>query len=125
MPLTAPITDGLPYAILSRIVQTSSATAVAVLVLSTAAPASALAKYGSPPLKPFQPIHRMPAPTRVTSKLFGGKWSRAAWRRGRRTRGAVNPEAPARKGITYPPEKSATPKVASQPPPQRLNAPTV
>src|SRR5437588_3467955 len=35
------------------IVQTKSAVAVETLVLSAAAPAFALAKYGSPPLKPF------------------------------------------------------------------------
>ena len=32
-------------------------------VLSTAAEADAPAKYGSPPLKPFQPSHSSPAPT--------------------------------------------------------------
>ena len=47
---------------MSSMSQHSSATAVAMLVLSTAAPASALAKYGSPPLKPFQPSHSSPAP---------------------------------------------------------------
>src|SRR5580693_7949742 len=125
MPLTAPITEGLPYAILSISVQTSRPTAVAVLVLSTAAPASALAKYGSPPLKPFQPIHRMPAPTSVTSRLFGGKLSRSACSRGPTTQAAIKPEEAAARWITYPPEKSATPKPASQPPPQMLNAPTV
>src|ERR1700689_711497 len=38
------------------------ATAVHRLVLTTAAAAPEPAKYGSPPLKPFQPSHRMPPP---------------------------------------------------------------
>src|SRR5271169_6178467 len=107
------------------IVQTKSATAVAVLVLSTAAPASALAKYGSPPLKPFHPSQRIPAPTSVVNKLFGGNWSRSACSRGPITQAATKPDVPAARWITYPPEKSATPMPANQPPPQRLNAPTV
>src|ERR1700730_10412470 len=100
MPLTAPSTDGLPDPTLSMIVQTSRAHAVAVLVLSTAAPASALAKYGSPPLKPFQPIHRMPAPTKVTSKLLGGKLSRSACSRGPVTHAATKPDVPAARWMT-------------------------
>src|ERR1700730_5494856 len=125
MPLTAPSTDGLPDPTLSMIVQTSRAHAVAVLVLSTAAPASALAKYGSPPLKPFQPSHSTPAPTSVINKLFGGKCSRSACSLGPTTHAATKPEVPAARWMTYPPEKSATPMPASQPPPHRLNAPTV
>src|ERR1700722_17458630 len=125
MPLTAPITEGLPYAILSISVHTSRATAVQVLVLSTAAPASALAKYGSPPLKPFQPSHRMPAPTSVTSRLLGGKWSRSACRRGPITQAATKPEGRGARGITSPPDDPAPRGAASQPPPHRLNAPTV
>jgi hypothetical protein len=57
MPLIIETADGLPSANMSNTSHTSSATAVAMFVLSTAAPASALAKYGSPPLKPFQPSH--------------------------------------------------------------------
>src|SRR5215469_15709627 len=57
MPLTPPMNVGLrsrPKP-MSRMIQVIIATAVARLVLITAAAASAPAKYGSPPLKPFQP----------------------------------------------------------------------
>ena len=77
------------------IVHTSNDTQVHKLVLTIAAAASALAKYGSPPLKPFQPSHRMPAPANAISKLFGGKWSRSCWMRGPITAAATNPEVPA------------------------------
>ena len=50
-------------------IQTIIATAVARLVLITADAASAPAKYGSPPLKPFQPSHRMPAPTATKQQV--------------------------------------------------------
>lgn len=36
---------------------------------------SIFAAYGAPPLKPAQPIHNKPAPTRVKMMLFGGKLS--------------------------------------------------
>ena len=51
-----------------------------MFVLRTAAPASAFAKYGSPPLKPFQPSHSMPAPASAMMKLFGSKSSRSSSR---------------------------------------------
>ncbi len=107
------------------IVHTSSDTQVHRLVLRIAAEASALAKYGSPPLKPFQPSHRIPAPTIAISRLLGGKWSRSCWIRGPITAAATKPDVPAARWITYPPEKSAAPKVASHPPPQMLKHPTV
>src|ERR1700747_2873954 len=62
---------------MSMKIQVIMATAVARLVLTTAAAASAPAKYGSPPLKPFQPSHRIPAPTATNSRLFGMARSRS------------------------------------------------
>ena len=50
-------------------IQVIIATAVARFVLITAAAASAPAKYGSPPLKPFQPSQRMPAPTATNTQV--------------------------------------------------------
>src|ERR1700758_5028064 len=73
IPLTAPRKVGLRclLAKMSQITQVSSATAVVRLVLSTASDASAPEKYGSPPLNPFQPNHRIPAPTAASGRLFG------------------------------------------------------
>src|ERR1700685_2115486 len=73
IPLSTDPADGLPNANISSTSQTSSATAVAMFVLSTAAAASALAKYGSPPLKPFQPSHSSPAPAKAMIRLLGSK----------------------------------------------------
>src|SRR6478735_718274 len=111
MPLIPPRKVGLRWRLakMSKITQVSSATAVARLVLITASDALAPEKYGSPPLKPFQPSHKMPAPA-----------------------AAINPLVPAAKWITYPPEKSSAPVVqallmlvcdwAHQPPPHSRNA---
>jgi len=59
IPWTAPMTEGFLKKMMSMTVQTRRLIAVAMLVLITAAPASGLAAYGSPPLKPFQPIQRI------------------------------------------------------------------
>src|SRR5579875_2911160 len=50
---------------------TMNATAVHRFVLSTAADAEAPAKYGSPPLKPFQPNHSRPAPMATIDVVRG------------------------------------------------------
>ena len=85
---------------MSMRIQTSMATAVARLVLSTAAAASAPAKYGSPPLKPFQPSHRMPAPTATNIRLFGMARSRSRRSRGPMTAAATKPDTPAARWMT-------------------------
>src|SRR5215475_7803847 len=107
---------------MSRTIHVSMATAAARLVLSTAAAASAPAKYGSPPLNPFQPSHRMPAPTETSSRLLGTPWDRSRLSRGPITAAATKPDTPAPRWITYPPLKSSAPCAAHQPPPQRRNA---
>ena len=85
---------------MSMTIQTIMATAVARLVLTTAAPASAPAKYGSPPLKPFQPSHRMPAPTATNIRLFGIAFSRSRLRRGPMIAADTKPETPAARWMT-------------------------
>ncbi len=74
------------------------------LVLSTEAEATDSALYQSPPLKPFQPIQSKPAPTATIARLFGASTSRSRCRRGPITAAATNPEMPAARWITYPPE---------------------
>ncbi len=70
------------------------------LVFSTAAEAMPLTSYQSPPLKPFQPIQRRPAPTATMARLFGASTSRSRCRRGPITHAATNPETPAARWIT-------------------------
>ncbi len=70
----------------------------------TAADAEAPAKYGSPPLKPFQPSHSNPAPTATMATLLGASISRSRCKRGPITAAATKPDTPAERWITYPPE---------------------
>src|SRR5215469_4553270 len=95
MPLTPPSRLGLRPVTRSQVTHTRNATAVARLVLSTAAAAEFAAEYGSPPLKPFQPNHRRPAPTATIATLFGASISRSLWRRGPITAAATKPDTPA------------------------------
>ena len=81
-------------------IQVIMAMAVARLVLTMAAPASAPAKYGSPPLKPFQPSHRMPAPSATNIRLFGMARSRSFFRRGPMIAAETKPETPAARWMT-------------------------
>src|SRR5580704_14466777 len=106
IPLTAPRKVGLRclLANMSQRTHTSNATAVVRLVLITASEASAPEKYGSPPLNPFQPSHRMPAPTAAIGRLLGTARSRSRFNRGPITAAATNPLVPAARWITYPPE---------------------
>ena len=71
MPFRPPRKVGFfsPLNAMSMTIQVIMATAVARLVLTIAAAASAPAKYGSPPLKPFQPSHRMPALTATNMQV--------------------------------------------------------
>ena len=74
--------------------------AVQIFVLRTATPASALAAYGSPPLKPFQPIQRIPAPTSTEPMLLGRLSSRSASMRGPSHHAATKPAVPEERWIT-------------------------
>src|ERR1700693_4785845 len=86
MPLSIPMMVGRLRKKMSITIQVSSAVAVQRWVLSTAAEASALAKYGSPPLKPLQPSQSRPPPATASMMLLealcGGR---------RRHRGATPP----------------------------------
>ena len=104
MPCTAPITDGFLKKARSMRTQVIRLTAVAILVLSTATPASGLAAYGSPPLKPFHPVHRIPAPTSMSVMLLGLASTRSAGMRGPIHHAPTKPAVPADKWMTYPPE---------------------
>ena len=77
---------------------------MARLVLTTAVEASALAKYGSPPLNPFQPSQTMPAPIDINGRLCGRNRCRSRASLGPMTQAATKPLVPAAKWITYPPE---------------------
>ena len=90
----------LPVTIMSRMSHTSSETAVVMLVFSTAAAASWFAVYGSPPLKPFQPSQRIPAPASAMIRLLGSKSLRSASRRGPTIAAVTKPEIPAAKWMT-------------------------
>src|SRR5512146_3305964 len=73
-PTTAPVTMPSTLGLLSRQlrnIQTTAASAAAVLVVTTALTASPLAARALPPLKPNQPIHNKPAPRTVRGILLG------------------------------------------------------
>lgn len=75
MPWTAPITEGFPKKMRSRMSQVNKLVAAATCVFNTAKDASMLAAYGSPPLNPVHPIHSSPAPANIRRILFGGNLS--------------------------------------------------
>jgi len=100
IPLIIETAFGLPVANMSRTSHTSSESAHVMLVFSTAAAASALAKYGSPPLNPFQPSQSIPAPARAMIKLLGSKSLRSASKRGPTIAAVTKPETPAAKWMT-------------------------
>lgn len=72
MPCTAPMTDGLPKKITSRVVHVSRLVDAQICVLSTAIDEMTFAEYGPPPLNPDHPSQRRPAPASTSSTLFGG-----------------------------------------------------
>src|ERR1700750_3247625 len=97
IPLTPPRNVGLRsrLAKMSQITQANMATAVATLVFSTASDALAPEKYGSPPLNPFQPNQRTPAPTAASGRVLGTACSRSRLNLGPMTAAATNPDVPA------------------------------
>ena len=66
----------------------------------TAVAALALAKYGSPPLKPFHPSQMMPAPIETSGRLCGMKRARSRASRGPITHAATKPLVPAARWMT-------------------------
>ena len=87
IPLSIPMMVGFFRKKMSMIIQVSSAVAVQRCVLSTAAEASALAKYGSPPLNPLQPSQSRPPPAMASMMLLGALCCRSFSRRGPSTAG--------------------------------------
>ena len=75
IPWMAPMTDGFPKKITSRVVQTNRLVAALMFVFNTATEAVMLAAYGAPPLKPDHPIHSSPAPASINKTLLGGNLS--------------------------------------------------
>jgi len=75
MPCTAPITEGFPNTMTSKVVHTRRLVAALMFVLSTAIEDATFAAYGAPPLNPDHPIHNNPAPASISSTLFGGNLS--------------------------------------------------
>src|ERR1700704_4561021 len=67
-----------------------------------AAEAMLPAEYQSPPLKPFQPIQRRPAPTATIARLFGASTSRSRCSRGPITAAGTTPGRPAPRGGAEP-----------------------
>src|SRR5487761_273502 len=95
MPLTRPPTVTRPTMNTSRNIQAIMAVAAARFVLRMAAEASAPAKYGSPPLNPFQPSQSRPAPVITAIRLLGRLFSRSVSSRGPMTDAATRPDMPA------------------------------
>ena len=78
--------------------------AVQILVFKTATPASGEAAYGSPPLKPFHPVHNMPAPASISVTLEGLASTRSISRRGPIHHAPTKAAVPEDRWMTYPPE---------------------
>src|SRR3569833_2699560 len=74
IPEHTPSRLGLPNTKQTHANQVTPATAVPNSVLKNASPAPPDASSAEPALKPNQPIHNMPVPTAVRSKLCGAMW---------------------------------------------------
>ena len=74
---------------------------------------------GSPPLKPFQPSHRMPGTDGRHDQVVGQRISSISRRLGPSTQAAAEADTPANMWMTSPPEKSSAPSSAKYPPPHR------
>ena len=84
-------------------------------VLTSAWAATLPADRAEPALKPNQPNHSTPAPTRVSGSECGGIASPGQPRRRPRTIASARADAPEFISTTDPPAKSSTPICASQP----------
>src|SRR5262249_20452647 len=71
MPEARPRAVGLPRCHHSASIQLSPAAAAAAGVALTADPGGALLSGAPPPLKPNQPNHNRPAPSKVSTMLLG------------------------------------------------------
>ena len=91
------------------------AAAVAVFVLTKATPARLPAPSADPALKPNQPNHSNPAPSRVKGRLCGRIGSFFHPSRLPSTIASASPAAPAFAWTTVPPAKSSAPFWNSHP----------
>ena len=86
-----------------------------MFVVMNARAAVPLAARAEPALKPNQPNHSKPAPSRTKGTLCGMLARFEAPRRGPITIAATNAETPAAMCTTVPPAKSSAPSLNSQP----------
>src|SRR5690349_20774438 len=93
----------------------TTAVDAAVPVLRNASVASGLALSALPALKPNQPVHRRPAPTRQSGRLCGGIGSfPSPWRLPRKSAATIA-EKPLDMWTTSPPAKSIAPALKIHP----------
>ncbi len=118
-PATAP--DMMPVALMRPVAarsdsaHASAPAQAAKCVLRMAVAALSVAPRAQPPEMPAQPIQISAPPARLST----GAWFAAACRGRRpRIRESASAEKPALMCMTSAPEKSMTPSLASQPPPQ-------
>src|SRR5215470_934791 len=110
-----PSAVGLPRWTTSMSAHATAAAEAAVLVLRKASAAKGLALNALPALKPNQPVHSRPAPTRHNGRLWGGIGSRPKPRRGPTSSAATMAENPLDMCTTRPPAKSIAPDLNNQP----------
>src|SRR5487761_1172542 len=113
--VVAPTSGGLLMNFMSINIQAITLEAAASSVFRTAIAESIELAYGSPPLNPFHPSQRIPAPINTRVKLFGLR-RLSETTRGPTARAAARAVIPADRCITYPPAQSTAPTWFSQPP---------
>src|SRR5262245_37981778 len=101
-----PSAVGFPRCSHSMAAHTTTAVDAAVLVLRKASVASGLALSALPALNPNHPVHRRPAPTRQSGRLWGGIGSLPKPRRLPSMIAATIAEKPLDMWTTRPPAKS-------------------
>src|SRR4051794_28413157 len=112
-PEQKPSTLGLPRTIHSISGHTKDATAVAIVVVMNALPATTSAATALPALKPYQPTHSMPVPIEHNTMLCGGIGSFGKPRRLPNMIHRINADQPEDICTTVPPAKSIAWMLAS------------
>src|SRR5947209_16518777 len=105
-PEQKPSTLGLPRTIHSTIGHTNEATAVAIVVVMKALPATTSAATALPALNPYQPTQSMPVPIEQSTMLCGGIGSFGKPRRLPSMRQRISADQPEDIWTTVPPAKS-------------------
>ena len=114
-PVAAPTAVILPPRDRSSSAHVTNAVAAAVLVFTKASVASPLAASADPALKPNQPNHSSPAPSRTIGTLWGASGTRRKSLRGPSIQAATSADTPALMCTTVPPAKSSAPRLKSHP----------